>query len=166
MLLVTAVRRAVLAVDPNQPVAAIRTVEGWIAQESSAHRSLAHVLVVFAGVALTLVAIGVYGTLSYIAAMHRQEVGIRIALGARSTTILGLFLMKALRLLLVALPLGLSASWVLTRWMSALLFGVGPAEPKVLIPTGLFLFGTVFLAALWPAWRCARVDPASVLRAD
>ena len=85
---------------------------------------------------------------------------------ARSTTILGLFLVKTVRLLLVALPLGLAAAWVLTRWMSALLFGVGPAEPKVLIPTGLFLFGTVFLAALWPAWRCACVDPASVLRAD
>ncbi|PYT20398.1 MAG: hypothetical protein DMG57_42275 [Acidobacteria bacterium] len=166
MLLVTAVRQAVLAVDSNQPVAAIRTVEGWIAQESSAHRSLANVLAVFAGVALALVAIGVYGTLSYIAALRRQEVGIRIALGARSTTILGLFLMKAVRLLLVALPLGVAASWVLTRWMSAPLFGVGPAEPRVLIPTGLFLFGTVLLAALWPAWCCARVDPASVLRAD
>src|SRR5262249_18521793 len=70
--------------------------------------------------------------------------------GARSTTILGLFLMKAMRLLLVAFPLGLTMSWVLTCWMSALLFGVGPAEPKVLIPTGLFLFGTVLLAALWP----------------
>ena len=68
----------VLAVDPNQPVAAIRTVEGWIAQESSAHRSLAHVRAVFAGVVLALVAIGVYGTLSYIAALRRQEVGVRM----------------------------------------------------------------------------------------
>jgi putative ABC transport system permease protein len=166
MLLVTALRQAVLAVDPNQPVAAIRTVAGWIAQESSAHRSLAYVLAVFAAVALALVAIGVFGTLSYIAALRRQEVGVRIALGARSTTILSLFLMQAVRLLLVAFPLGLTASCVLTRSMSALLFGVRPAEPKVLIPTGLFLFGTVLLAALWPAWRCARVDPASVLRAD
>lgn len=164
--LVPMLRQAVHNVDPNQPLAAFRTVENWIAQESSGHRALAEVLAAFAGIALALVAIGVYGTLSHVAALRRNEVGVRIALGARPGMIVRLFLMKGIRLVLIAFPLGLVASWILTRWMSALLFGVGFAEPKILVSTTLFLISTVLLAALGPAWRCSRVDPASALRAE
>jgi putative ABC transport system permease protein len=166
MQLLPAIRAAVLTVDSNQPLAAIRTVEGWITQESAGHRSLAQFLAGFAVLALALVAIGIYGIVSYVAALRRREMGVRVALGASPASILGLLLGNALRLLMLAIPLGLAASWALTRWMAALLFGVGLAEPSILVSAALCVVVAIGLAAIRPAWRCTRIDPASVLRAE
>jgi putative ABC transport system permease protein len=147
---VPALRRAALRVDPNQPIAAIRTVDEWIGQESAPQRSLATVLTAFAAVALGLVAIGLYGTLSYVTAMRRSEIGVRMAFGAEPELIVRMFLAKTMRLLLIACPIGFAMAWMLTQWMSTWLFGVGITQPMVLLPSLLFLIATVLLATWWP----------------
>jgi predicted permease len=166
MQVLPSIRQAVAAVDPNQPLAAIRTVEGWIAQESAGHRSLTQFLASFAVLALALVAIGIYGIVSYTASLRRREVGVRIALGASRVSIVGMFVGDTVRLLVVSIPLGLASSWALTRWMAALLFGVGPAEPSVLVTACGCVVAAISLAAIRPVWDCSRIDPASVLRAE
>ncbi len=166
MQLLPAVRGAVLRVDSNQPLAAIRTVEGWIDEHAAGHRSLAQFVTGFAGLALALVAIGIYGIVSYVVALRRREVGVRIALGANPVSIVGLLLADAFRSLMLAIPVGLAASWALTRWMAALLYGVGPAEPSIVVIAAVCVVLAISLAAMRPAWRCTRIDPASVLRAE
>jgi len=166
MQVLPSIREAVLAVDPNQPLAAIRTVEGWIAQESAGHRSLTQFLAIFALLALALMTIGIYGIVSYTVTLRRREVGVRIALGASRASIVGLFAGDTVRLLIVSMPLGIASSWALTRWMAALLFGVGPAEPGVLVTACVCVVAAISLAALRPVWHGSRVDPASALRAE
>ena len=166
MQLLPAIRGAVLRVDPNQPLAAIRTVEGWLSEHAGGHRSLAHFLTGFAVLALALVAIGIYGIVSYVVALRRREVAVRIALGANPGSLVGLLLADALRSLMLAIPLGLATSWALTRWMAALLYGVGLAEPSIVITAAVCVGLAVSLAAVRPAWRCTRTDPASVLRME
>src|SRR6478672_807500 len=166
MQLLPAIRGAVLRVDSNQPLAAIRTVEGWIGEHAAGHRSLAQFVSGFAVLALALVAIGIYGIVSYVVALRRREVAVRIALGAKPVSIVGLLLADAFRSLMVAIPFGLATSWALTRWMAALLYGVGPAEPSIVVTAAVCVGLAISLAAVRPAWRCTRTDPASVLRME
>ena len=106
------------------------------------------------------------GSFSYVVALRRREVGVRIALGANPVSLVGLLLADAFRSLMVAIPLGLAASWALTRWMAALLYGVGLAEPSIVVTAAVCVVLAISLAAMRPAWRCTRIDPASVLRAE
>jgi ABC-type antimicrobial peptide transport system permease subunit len=121
---------------------------------------------IFAGVALLLAAVGIYGVLAYSVAQRRREIGVRMALGAQPDQILRQFLGLGVRLLAIGLPLGLIGAWLVGRAMTGLLFGIGPANPVVLSGTAVILATAAMLACLLPARRAARVDPMVALRAE
>jgi ABC-type antimicrobial peptide transport system permease subunit len=121
---------------------------------------------IFAGAALLLAAVGLYGVLAYSVAQRRREIGLRMALGARPEQILRQFLGLGVRLLAIGLPFGLIGAWLGGRTMAGLLFGIGPADPVVFGGTTAVLIAVTVLACLLPARRAARVSPAEALRSD
>ena len=164
--LARAVRRVVQAVDATQPVTALATMEQVVAT-STAQRRLAMLLfVTFAAVALVLAVAGIYGVLAGAVTERTREIGVRTALGATPSAILGMILLQGARLAGAGLLLGLLGALSLGRFLQSLLFGVGAADLVTLFSVVLLL-GTVALAAcLLPAFRAVGVDPIAALRAD
>jgi putative ABC transport system permease protein len=159
-------RAAVWSVNPNLPLAAVRTLDE-IEAESMAQTSFAMVmLAIAAGVALLLGVVGIYGVIAYTAAQRTREVGIRMALGAQAGAVRGDFLRRGLALTGAGIVLGVVASLALTRLMSALLFGVGPMDPVTYAAVSAVLTAVALLAAWVPARRASRVDPVVALRAE
>jgi predicted permease len=160
------VRRAVSAVDPGLPLANVRTM-GEILDESLARTSFTLVMLAIAGVmALLLGVIGIYGVIAYTVSQSTREVGIRFALGAQSSQVLGLFIRRGLVLTAVGMAIGLAIAGALTRWISALLFDVSPLDPITYVSVCVVLITAAVLASYIPSRRAARIDPINVLRAD
>ncbi|HMD40393.1 MAG TPA: ABC transporter permease [Candidatus Acidoferrum sp.] len=134
-------------------------------QEGLVRERMMAVLSGFFGVLAALLAmIGLYGVISYIIAMRRNEIGIRMALGATQDNVIGIVLRQTLGLLALGVGIGLLFAVVVTRGARALLFGLGPNDPISLIGAALFLAGVALVASLWPAYRATRVDPMKALR--
>ena len=164
MSLSTAVQKQVQAVDPDQPVYRVRTMREMMS-ESIARRRLAMLfLSIFAGAALALAVVGIYGITSYSVAQRSQEMGVRMALGASRSTILRLVLGQSLLLTAIGVALGLAGSLVLTHLMSSLLFNVTSTDPVTFALVALVLAFAAILAAYIPGWRATRVDPMVALR--
>jgi predicted permease len=160
------IQQAVWAVNPNLPLASVQTLRE-IEADSMAQTSFAMVmLAIAAGVALLLGLVGIYGVIAYIAAQRTREIGIRVALGAQQSDVSRLFLRHGLVLLALGIAIGVSAALGLTRLMSALLFGVNPADPVTYAVVALGLGAVVLLASYLPARRAAQVDPVEALRAE
>jgi putative ABC transport system permease protein len=159
-----AVREAVRAVDRNLPVSDIRTMEAVAGAALSQPRFVTFLLGVFAAVALTLAAIGIYGTVSLLVAERTQEMGIRLALGAERSSILKLVLGQGLWLTLAGLVLGLAGAVVLTRTLAGLVYGIGTLDPLTFAAVPALLCVVALLACLVPAVRAASVDPIATLR--
>ena len=159
-----AVREAVRGVDRNLPVSDIRTMEAVAAAALSQPRFVTFLLGVFAAVALTLAAIGIYGTVSLLVAERTQEMGIRLALGAERTSILKLVLQQGLWLTLAGLVLGLAGAVFLTRTLAGLVYGIGTLDPVTFATIPALLCAVALLACLVPAVRAASVDPVTTLR--
>lgn len=161
-----AVRAAVLRVDPEMAVDQLMTMTERV-DKSVAERKVPLILAgIFAGVALVLAAVGIYGVLAYAVAQRQREIGVRMALGALPEQILTQFLGLGVRLLGVALPLGFLGAWSAGRAMKGLLFGVSPANALVLGGTA-GLLALVALVACWlPSRRAARVEPVEALRGN
>lgn len=158
------IQQAVWSVNPNLPVASVRTLEE-IRAESMAQTSFMLVMLAIAGVvALLLGIVGIYGVISYIATERTREIGIRLALGAAGRDVTGLFLRQGLVLALAGVAVGLAAAALLTRTMSALLFGVSPIDPLTYAAVSLGLLMIALLASYVPAARASRIDPAIALR--
>ncbi len=158
------IQQAVWAVDPNLPVASVRTLN-QIRADSMAQTSFLLVMLGIASVvALLLGIVGIYGVISYVATSRTREIGIRLALGAAGRDVTGLFLRQGIVLALTGVAIGLVAAAGLIRVMSALLFGVSPMDPVTYLTVALGLTATALLASYIPAARAARVDPASALR--
>ena len=160
----SAVRDAVLAVDHDQPVSDIRTMDSAIRESTAGPRLNAALLVVFVMIALLLSAAGVYGVMSYLANQRVQEMGIRMALGARANDILVMVLREIATLAVAATVTGLIVSAWMTRMIKSVLFEVEPTDPAIFAGASLVLFAVALAACYLPARRAARVDPMTALR--
>jgi putative ABC transport system permease protein len=162
--LVPAVRQAIWAVDPTQPVSNIRTMNDIVGEEVVRRRIGMTLLAAFAALALLLSSLGIYGVLSYAVTQRTQEIGIRMALGAGRREVLRLVMIDGLRLAVAGIAIGLGVSFALTRLMTGLLFGVSASDPVTLLAVTLLLTAVALLACYIPARRAAKVDPLIALR--
>jgi len=164
--LVPAVRAQVAGPTRDQPIYAVRTMEQIISESLAERRFTLLLLLVFAASALLLAGIGIYGVMSYTVARRTHELGIRATLGASRGEIVGLVLRQGMRVAAIGLAAGLIAALALTRFMSALLYGVRPADPATLLAVALLLGGIALLACYIPARRATAVDPVVALRCE
>jgi putative ABC transport system permease protein len=160
-------RQAVYSVDGNLPVGNVRTLQQLVARSISQPRFYMTLLSVFAAVALTLAAVGIFGVLSYAVAQRTREIGIRMALGAHESTVLGLVVREAMVMAGAGVVIGLAAALLLTRWLVAqLLFETSAHDPTTFVVVAVLLSAVSLLAAYLPARRATRVDPIVALRAE
>lgn len=164
LMLATAVREAVWAIDKEQPVAAVRTMEGIISESLGRERFNLLLLTTFAALAVVMAGVGIYGVMSYTVMQHTREIGIRIALGAQNWAVLKLFMGHGLTLTLAGVATGTAAAYGLTRLMASLLYGVKPTDPVTFGAVTVFLVSIAMLACYLPARRAAKVDPLVALR--
>jgi predicted permease len=165
MLLSGPIRAHVEAMDSRIPVAAIRTLEDVVGTSIATPRLTGSVLVLFAVLALLLAAIGIYGVLSYVVNQRRQELGIRLAIGAGRGQVLGLVLRGGLGLTTIGVAIGLGIAALTTPLLAPLLHNITPYDPVTFIVVPVALLTIASVAALVPAWRASRVDPLRALRA-
>ena len=159
-----AVRNQVWAVDRNQPLADVQPMQDLVWKSIARQRLNLFLLGVFAGVALVLAAVGMYGMMSYAVTQRNREIGIRLALGAQQQSIFRLILTRALFMGSIGIGAGLLLSLVLTRSMSSILFGVSTVDPLIFLSLALFLMGVIVIASFIPARRATKVDPLVSLR--
>lgn len=162
----TAMRAAVDRVDPKQAVYDVRTMSRIVRETGAVvtARIIAGGLVIFGVVALLLAALGLYGVMSYNVAQRTGELGVRAALGASRTDVLGLVLRQGMRLVAIGLTIGLAGALAITRIMRGLLYGVTPWDPAAFVLTAVVLSLVAAIAALLPAMRAAGIDPLEAMR--
>jgi putative ABC transport system permease protein len=158
------VRREIAAVDPNVPIADIRTMQQMVTSSVAPWRFTMTLLSVFAGVALLLASVGIYGVLAYSVNQRRREIGIRMSLGAQRRDVLQLFLNQGMAVTLLGIAFGLGGAWAATRIMRSLLYSVSPTNPFVFFAVAFGLTMVAFLASYFPARKATRVNPVVALR--
>jgi predicted permease len=159
-----AIREQVQTLDRNQPVTLIRTMDDLVEEHVGQRRLLVILLGSFAGVALLLALIGIYGIIAYSVAQRTQEMGIRRALGAQQRDILGLVVGQGLRLALAGVAVGIAGAFGLTRLMTTLLFHVSATDPATFVAVALLFLLVALAASYIPARRATRIDPMAALR--
>lgn len=162
--LAAAAQETVRALDRNIPVSNVVSMEQVIADALWQPRFNLQLIGLFAGVALVLAAVGLYGVMSYSVTQRTHEVGLRMALGAQPLDVIRLMLIQGMKLTLVGVALGLSASAALTRLMTTLLFGVSATDARTFVVVALILVSVALLACFVPARRATKVDPMTALR--
>ncbi len=161
-----AVRRAIWAVDQNQPIFDTKTMEDVAAETFDRPRVMASFTGAFASAAVLLAALGVYGLVTYLVGQRTREIAIRIALGAQREDVLQEFFLEGGSLGLVGVGVGLVTSIGVTRFLRSFLFGIGPTDPLTLAAVSMLLLGITLAACLIPAYRATRVDPILALRCE
>jgi len=162
--LTAAIRNEVAAIDRYQPLTSVKTMTQVIGATTAPRRFNALLLGVFAAIALLLATLGIYSVISYSITLRTQEIGIRMALGARRRAILLMVLRKGITLTLIGAAIGLAGALALTRWMSSMLFGISTSDPITYAVVLLLALGAALLACSIPARRATRVDPLVALR--
>jgi putative ABC transport system permease protein len=161
-----AVRNAIWAIDKDQPVWKVRTMEFLLEREVSSSRFIVRLLGALAMLALILAAVGIYGVLSYTVSQQTRDIGVRLALGAQPSDILRLVLKRGLVLALSGIAIGLALSFGLTRLISGLLYGVTATDPLTFVAIAMLLSLVALVACYVPARRATKVDPLVALRCD
>jgi putative ABC transport system permease protein len=162
--LTSAIRNAVLEIDKDQPISQVQPMTQIVASAVSSQKFATWLLAIFATVALLLAALGLYGVMAYSVTQRTHEIGIRIALGAAQRDVLQLIVGHGMRLTLVGVAIGLVGSFVVTRLMKSLLYGVSAADPLTYGGVALLLALVALVACLIPARRAMKVDPMVALR--
>ncbi len=162
--LITAVRSEVVALDRNIPLTQIKTMSDRAAEVTSRTRFIALLLGVFAGLALLLSAIGIYGVMAYNVSARTREMGIRIALGAQTSDVLRLVMRDGLMLIAAGLTIGLMSAWAASRVLASQLYEVSASDPQTFVIVALVLAFVAGVACYLPARRATRTDPISALR--
>ena len=160
------IREAIWRVDADQPIDAIQTMERAQYLNSSSDFALLLLFVTFAVFALFMAAIGIYGVMAYSVSQRRQEIGLRMALGAEVSTVRWMILSQGGRLLAIGIAVGMVAAFAVSRLLGNLVFGISATDPLTFIGVSLVLAGVALVANLVPAQRATRLDPADTLRAD
>ncbi len=159
-----AVRNEIRKLDPDLPVTQVATMEQRLSKAISQPRFRTNLIALFAVVALILACVGIYGVISYSVSQRTHEIGIRMALGARTGDVLRMVVRQAIGLAVIGVALGLAASYALTSLMSTLLFGVKPTDPPTFIATAVLLGITALVASYLPARRATKINPLVALR--
>ena len=165
-LLVPGVSAAVHGIDPELPLADVRTMEAVVDRTVARPRIVAVLLTAFAVMALALAAVGVYGVMAYSVAQRTQEIGVRMALGATTDSVFGMVIGDAFRLVAIGVVAGLVCAAGLTRLLTTLLYETEPLDPITFIVTATLLTVVAMLASFVPARRGTRIAPNQALRAD
>jgi len=158
------IQREVASMDKDQPVANIKTMENFFAASVAPRKFSVFLITVFAGIALVLSSIGIYSVISYSVSQRRNELGIRMALGAQARDILKLVMGQGFKLIALGILIGLAAALAATRLLASLLFQVSTKDPFIFIGISLILAFVALLASYIPARRATRVDPIRALR--
>jgi ABC-type antimicrobial peptide transport system permease subunit len=161
-----AVRRIIAGVDADQPVSAVRSMDDIVDLDVADRQQQLVLLGAFAGLALLLASIGLYGVLSYAVTQRSREIGLRMALGASSGSVMRMVVARGLSLTGAGLALGLALAWALTRTLQNLLYGVAAADPVTFAAVVALLASIALAACYLPARRASKLDPIAVLRAD
>src|SRR6185369_5817229 len=163
-MLAESIRREVRAVDPNEPVFSVRTMDAVVASALAERRFTMLLLALFAATALLLSAIGIYGVMAYFVTQRTHEIGVRMALGASTRDVVGMVLGQGARLAAAGVAAGIVGALLVTRAIGTLLFGVGPRDPGTLFALSATLTLVALVACYVPARRATRVDPIRALR--
>jgi len=159
-----AIRREVEAANPDLPVSDVRTMDQILAQSARSRRWTMALAAAFAGLALVLALVGIYGVMSWTVAQRTREIGIRMALGARSGQVLGMVIRYGLKLSVLGLAIGTAGAFALRRVLAGLVFDVSPADPAIYLSVALLMMAVALAACYVPARRASRVDPLTALR--
>jgi putative ABC transport system permease protein len=162
--IVSNLRQIVRSLDPEVPLFQVRTMQDVLSESVAPRRFNMLLLAAFAGLALLLASIGIYGVMSYSVSQYTHEIGIRMALGARAADVLQLIVRQGMALVLIGLAVGAAGALALTRVMASLLFDVKPWDPLTLTSVSMLLAAVAFAASYIPARRATRVDPMIALR--
>jgi len=161
-----AMRRAVAEMDKGQPVADVSTMEQLVWRTLAARRLNTLLVGLFAGLAIVLAAVGVFGVTAYAVARRTREFGIRMALGATPASVLGMVARETLLLAVAGTAVGVGGTAATSRLLARFLFGVRPAEPVIVIGVAVAVVAVVVASAIFPARRATRVDPMVALREE
>jgi putative ABC transport system permease protein len=161
-----AVREAIWSVDPDQAIVRVATMEGLVAASAAERRFALTLFEAFALAALVLAAAGIYGVMSASVAERTREIGVRSALGASRAATLTMVIRQGMVLVGVGAALGVLGAVLATRAIAAMLFGVSPLDPITYLGVLVVLAAVALIACAVPAWRAARVDPATTLRTE
>ncbi len=164
--LAASVRAALARVDPAIPVTQVRTVDSYLSAQLQGERFIATLFAIFAAVALGIGVIGIYGVTAHAVSDRYREFGIRRALGAGTSNVLGLVMRRSLIILVIGIVLGVAASLALTRFMENFLWGVTRSDPATFLTIAAILLGAGIVACLVPGTRATRIDPLVALRQD
>jgi putative ABC transport system permease protein len=159
-------RQKVKELDANQPIFNVRSMEQWVTASAAQPRAYTFLLSIFAGLALLLACIGIYGVLSYSVAQRTSEIGLRMALGARQWNVLQLVIGQGMLMVAGGLVLGLGGALALARLIRSMLYGVSPHDPQTFVGVSVALLLIALAACFLPAMRATRVDPVVALRSE
>lgn len=163
---VSAIRAAVNSVDKDEPIANVRTLDDLVSSSMGQRRLSMTLLGVFAGIALLLASVGIYGVMAYSVVQRTREMGLRMALGARQSDVLALVLRQGMTLVLSGVVIGVVCALAITRVMASQLYSVRPTDPVTFVSVAVILASIALVATLVPAWRATMVDPTVALREE